>query len=106
MEEAVAGVVTETASAAMQVAQTPKRAVSLATKPRSLPSQEAETQVTALLLGRVLLAALPPCRAAGLGRRVFGVWPPAAPGSDQGLRFGDTAGPPARGLSARAAPLA
>src|SRR5215831_4903209 len=94
MEEPVAAVVSETASAAMEVAQTPKRAVSPATKPRSLPPQEAETQVTALLLGRVLLAALPPYRAAALARQFLAVRQPAALSPYQVLRLVVTAAPP------------
>ena len=48
----MAAVVTETASAAMEVALTPKQALSsLAARSWSMPPQSAETEVTALVLG-------------------------------------------------------
>jgi hypothetical protein len=96
MEEPAAAVVSETASAAMQAAQTPKQAVSLATKPQSLPSQEAETEVTALLLGRVLVVALLAYRAAALVRQFLAVRQAAALSPYQVLRLVVTAAPPAQ----------
>ena len=77
-EEAV---VTEHAPAAMEVAQTLKQAVSLATRPRSLPSQEAEAEEvtrTLLVLRSLVTRALPPYRAAALARQFLAVRQPAA----------------------------
>ena len=72
----MAAIVAETAAAAVEVAQTPKQAVSLATRSRSLPSQQAETQEPASLVFRP--AAPPPCRAAALVRQFLAVRQPAA----------------------------
>ena len=64
---------------AVEVAQMPKQAVSLNSRPRSLPSQQAETEV---LRGRSALtldlAVLPHYRAAALARQFLAVRQTAA----------------------------
>ena len=56
----------------------PKQPVSLATRSRSLPAQEVEMEVTALLLGRVLVVALLPYQAAAWVRQFLAVRQQAA----------------------------
>jgi hypothetical protein len=68
----------------MEVAQTPKQAVSLATRSRSLPPQQAETEP--------LMAAPPPYRAAASVRQFLAVRLPAALSPYQVLRLVVTAG--------------
>ena len=83
----VASVAVSAAMAAMEVAQTPKQAVSLATRPRSLPSQQAEAEAASRWRGRRLMAALPPYRAAVLVRQFLAVRQPAALSPYQVLRL-------------------
>ena len=69
----MATVVAQTALAALEVRQTPKQVLSLATRSRSLPSQQAETEVpAAAILALTGTAAPPPYRAAALVRQFFG----------------------------------
>jgi hypothetical protein len=90
---------------ALEVAQMPKQAVSLNSRPRSLPSHEAEPEVLAAMVG---LAALPPYRAGGLGRQFLAVRQPAALSPYQVLRLVVAAGPrkQARVQAVEAHPLA
>jgi hypothetical protein len=84
----VATVLRSTAAAAREVAQTPKQALSLAIKPRSLPSQQADAEVaSAPGLGPAGMAALPPYRAAALVRQFLAVRRPVAQSPYQVLRL-------------------
>ena len=77
----------------MEVAQTPKRAVSLASRLRSPRPQQGEPEVPGVWTGGLVMAALPPYRAAVLVRQFLAVRQPAAQSPYQVLRLVVTAAP-------------
>ena len=96
MEEPVAAVVTRRLqSAAMEVAQTPKQAVSLATRSRSLPSQEAETEVPATIIGGAGNGGSATLSSGGLGPAVFGSSATGGTVTVSGTAIGGNGGPTA-----------